>query len=209
MKKAICFIILIFLCFISNVISASVCTLNELIRELQEDIEDNGKLDCLRTSVSLKGGKETIQEKEKRIKGMWDSECAFESEVTDGYDWRKSFLDIYGIKTLVDVNGDSSNPPYQDFDDQADMCEIIRALIGNGYFSFGNSLENISLEILDSISCPGALYQSQICAATAQSYPNKASWVIMILGESLKINEFPKYIVKRNVGDNKNKSENS
>ncbi len=199
MKKLFCFIIIIIkLSLLSNILSVSVCTLDEFIRELQEDIEDNGKLDCLRSSVSLKGGNESQADKAKRIKANWDSECAFESEITDGYDWRKILLDTYGINTFVDVNGEPSSPPYQDFDDQADMCEMIRALIGNGYFSFGNSLQNISTEILDYITCPGSLYQSQICAATASSYPKKASWVIMINGQSLRVGEVPKYIVKRN-----------
>ena len=49
--------------------SQVVCSLDELIRELYEDIIDNGKLDCLRVSVSPNEADETeeqrkIQERE-------------------------------------------------------------------------------------------------------------------------------------------------
>jgi hypothetical protein len=43
--------------------------------------------------------------------------------------WKTRLEKNYGVvRGLVDVNG---NPVENDFDDQADMCEIIRALIAN------------------------------------------------------------------------------
>ena len=45
-------------------------------------------------------------------------------------DWVAKFLNNYKLsKGLIDVNGDQVET---DFEDQADMCEIIRSLVGNG-----------------------------------------------------------------------------
>ena len=53
----------------------------------------------------------------------------------------------FGIETLVDVNGDEVAT---DFSDQADMCEIIRALIAGGKFEgVPKDLKNLNYEFLD------------------------------------------------------------
>jgi hypothetical protein len=49
--------------------------------------------------------------------------CAFEA---DSEKWMENLKENYGIETLVDSEG---NPVEKDFDDQADMCEIVRAYI--------------------------------------------------------------------------------
>lgn len=57
-----------------------VCSEDELIRELREDIEDNGKLDCLRVALSPVDQDETEEQKIKRLASQWDSDCSFEAE---------------------------------------------------------------------------------------------------------------------------------
>ena len=56
----------------------------------------------------------------------------------------------YNLKVgLVDVEG---NPVQRDFDDQADMCEIIRALVANGKFlEIGQDVRDIPLTLIDFI----------------------------------------------------------
>ena len=43
----------------------------------------------------------------------------------------------------------------KDFDDQADMCEIIRALIASGKFEGTDDLNNLNVDFLDHIDCAG------------------------------------------------------
>jgi hypothetical protein len=180
----------------------SVCTLDVLIRELMEDLEDNNRLDCLRKSVNPNESEESLEQKLKREKANWDSDCAFEAEESDLEDWRKIFLGNYQLKSFVDVYGNPADPPYTDFADQADMCEIVRAMVGNGVFSFGNNMENIPLTLLDKIDCYGGIGQSQICAANSGSYANSNSWVIFIYGQALRINDHMSY--KLDIDDNFN-----
>ena len=60
----------------------------------------------------------------------------------------------YGLKKgLVDVNGNTVD---KDFTDQADMCEIIRALIAAGKVEgVGDDVTNLNSDIVDNISCVG------------------------------------------------------
>ncbi len=69
-------------------------------------------------------------------------------------DWFAKLQQNYGLKKgLVDVNGE---PVEKDFDDQADMCEIIRALVASGKFEkIGEDVKNISMDLVDSIDCAG------------------------------------------------------
>ena len=50
------------------------------------------------------------------------------------------------------MNGD---PVDRDFDDQADMCEIIRALIASGKFKGVDDVTNLNNDVLDQINCAG------------------------------------------------------
>lgn len=70
-------------------------------------------------------------------------------------DWFQKLQQNYGLKKgLVDVNG---NPVDKDFADQADMCELIRALIANGKIEgVGDDVTNLSVDIVDNINCVGA-----------------------------------------------------
>ncbi len=119
-------ILIVFVSFI-YVKSEVVCSEEELVKELLEDLEDNGKLDCLRETLP-RSDKETEEEKAKRIASEWTGDCSFESD-SDKFHWKTRLEKYYGLtKGLVDVDGE---PVDEDFEDQADMCEIIRALIAN------------------------------------------------------------------------------
>ena len=128
------FSIILILTLISSfmyVKSECVCSEEELIKELLEDIEDNGKLDCLRESMP--NGKETEEDKVKRIAAQWNGDCSFEAE-SEKFPWKTRLEKYYGFtKGLVNVDGE---PVDDDFEDQADMCEIIRALVANSIIDF-------------------------------------------------------------------------
>ena len=51
---------------------------------------------------------------------------------------------------------------YSDFDDQADMCEIVRALIAGGVIE-GARLDDLSDAVVDGIDCPGESDEGNIC----------------------------------------------
>ena len=72
---------------------------------------------------------ETPAQKAKRLAANWDSDCSFENNPENNH-WKSRLEKYYGLtKGLVDVDG---NPVENDFEDQADMCEIVRALVANG-----------------------------------------------------------------------------
>ncbi len=53
----------------------------------------------------------------------------------------------------MDVNGEEVT---QDFNDQADMCEIVRAILAAGKFEkVPKGPKNLQYEFLDQISCYG------------------------------------------------------
>ena len=120
-------VVLLSLMLIQLTTSQVVCSIDELLRELKEDIEDNGKLDCLRNNIIPPNV--TKDQKIKIEKANWNSDCSFEAEGNDQSDWQIKIKENYKLKKgLVDVNGDSLD---KDFDDQADMCEIIRSFIAD------------------------------------------------------------------------------
>lgn len=188
MKKIWVFLFVIFTFSFENYSSQIVCSLDELILEIFEDILDNGKLDCLRESLPL--NEETPEQEKKRIKAQWDSDCSFEAEGNQQADWQQKLKENYSLKKgLVDVNG---NPVKSDFDDQADMCEIVRALVANGKFmEIGEDVRSISLTLIDHLTCPGGDFQSQICAVTGGSFAEKNKWYIPLDGQAMKINDEP------------------
>lgn len=146
------FKILSFLFLISSpVYSDAVCDENTLITELRQDVADNHQLDCLRyIRDPPTDHEESPEEKKNRIAAVWDSDCSFEAD----YDWLSRLKDIYGLENgLVDVNGDSVK---EDFDDQADMCEIVRAMIAGGKVPTAKAdVKNIEEDAFDSLDCPG------------------------------------------------------
>lgn len=85
-------------------------------------------------------------------------DCAFEAD----YDWMKPLKDKFGLSSgLVDRDGKTVErlanffyTNFSDFDDQADMCEIIRALIAGNVIE-GVKLEDLNESVVDGIDCPG------------------------------------------------------
>ena len=181
-------LIILLLC-IYSVKSDSVCTESTLVTELIQDIKDNGKLDCLRIPLNPPSDRnESEDERKLRLEGAWDTDCAFEAD----YDWLKTLKEVYGLKTgLVDANG---KPVENDFDDQADMCEIIRALIAGGLIE-GAKLDELSPSVVDNIDCPGEgeLGQSEICAVSGGAASQRYAWYIFLNGISITASKYPKW----------------
>jgi len=50
-----------------------------LVFELGQDLEDNGKLDCLFNNPTYHLAEESLDAKNKRIRANWTSECAFDA----------------------------------------------------------------------------------------------------------------------------------
>lgn len=188
-KSLLLFATQLFICLIIaiQVNSEVVCSEDELVKELIEDIQDNGKLDCLRESSAKKN--ESAADRELRIKANWNSDCSFES----GDSWVKRLEKNYPIhKGLIDVDGNSylNNKP-----DQADMCEIIRTLIGNGLFKGYSDVTNLTTEITQLIDCPGLDDTTQVCAATPSSFLDKKSWYIFLDGQGISVDSNPEYVL--------------
>merc|ERR1712080_143399 len=175
--------------FLVSVKSDAVCTEQVLITELRQDILDNGKLDCLRVVQPAPADvEETDLMRKNRIAAVWDTDCAFEAS----YNWLGQLKEYYGLeKGLVDVNG---KPVKRDFDDQADMCEMVRALIAGGAMPGANpNVQKIEVDVLDGIDCPGNADQgqSEICAATGGSPAQGYSWYIFLHGGTFTIDGKP------------------
>ena len=84
-----------------------------------------------------------------RLAAQWESDCAFEAD----YDWQATIKEQLGIGSLVSDYGD---PVENDFPDQADMCEIIRAAYASNKFpEMGNILTKINPDFIDLIECVG------------------------------------------------------
>ena len=109
----------IILVLISNVKTDAVCDLATLIVELKQDLADNGMLDCLRTIDPPHFVEETEHQKNLRIAAQWDTSCSFEASSN----WAQVLRSVHDIPYLVDSVGERVE---KDFDNQADMCEIVR-----------------------------------------------------------------------------------
>ncbi len=179
---------------IARVNSQVVCSQDELVRELREDLEDNGKLDCLRVGANPEAADESQEQREKRLAANWDSDCSFEACDEGPTSWIAAAKNTFDLKKgLLDVNG---NPTEKDFADQADMCELVRSLVGNGKVpEIGEDLNEVSDSLLDLIDCPGEDGQTEVCAATGGSFAEQKGWLIMLDGQSIRISKEPKYIL--------------
>jgi len=190
--------IVLTLLLIANVKSEVVCSEYELVKELKEDLKDNGKLDCLRESLPVLG--ETPEERKLRIEANWDGDCSFESADSDNNPWvSRLFANYPLIRGMIDVNGNPTNDKNQP--DQADMCEIVRTLIGNnmidGITMVGDGVTTINQDISYYIDCPGGGSESSVCAATAGSFADQEGWYIFLDGQSMRFNNKPEYEVIR------------
>ena len=180
-------ILLLFITLVSYINSDAVCTDLMWINELKQDIAYNGKLDCLRVPLPPpKDHTETEEEKRKRIEAAWDTDCAFEAS----YDWISPLKEKYGLKKgLVDKEGRSVET---DFDDQADMCEIARALIAGGVLD-GVKLDDLNDNSFNGLNCPGNVNSVGVCAVSGGSAAQDYAWYILLEGMSIQVDEFPKW----------------
>ena len=182
--KLVIFISVVLILVITNIKADSVCTTQTLISELAQDILDNGKLDCLRKPLPAPRDKPELPiEKKRRLEGAWDTDCAFEAD----YDWMKITRERFGLRTgLVDRDGKAVENP---FDQQADMCELIRAMIAGGLME-GQKLGGLNEDSFNVIDCPGPADQNlQICAATSGAASQKYGWIILLEPTSLTIKD--------------------
>lgn len=189
MKKLNLILLVISIMLFYSINSEVVCSEDELIKELLEDIADNGRLDCLRESYPKPN--ETVNEKRLRELANWSGDCAFESNGS----WIKPLLSNYPLTIgILDVDG---NPVQGNQIEQADMCEIIRTFIGNNMIDGINldsqSLLSLSKTIIEYIDCPQG-----ICAATQSSYLDENGWYIFLDGQSVRFNDYPEYEVVGN-----------
>ncbi len=111
-------------------------------------------MDCLRHAHSPFSDSETDYQLQARLNAQWDSDCSFESETKEGTaSWISLLKKNFNVDKLVDVNGEEVT---QDFNDQADMCEIVRAILAAGKFEkVPKGPKNLQYEFLDQISCYG------------------------------------------------------
>lgn len=184
LQKQTCLLILLFV--ITPLFkSTSVCDLTTLIMEIKQDLADNGMLDCLRVINPPHFVEETEQQKNLRLAAQWDSPCSFEAD----NNWMETLSKNFGINQLVDSIGD---PVQTDFDDQADMCEIVRAAIAKGKFKIKDlNMQNIPVqEVIKKVDCAGTKdgRGERICAATSASYFQKDSWTIFLSSSAIKVN---------------------
>ena len=177
-------LVAIFLFALAPVKSDSVCDLETFLLEVKQDLKDNGMLDCLRVIEPPNFVVETEDQKNMRLAAQWDTACAFEAE----NDWMKLIKDHYKISGLVDSIGE---PVLKQFEDQADLCEILRAGVAKNLFGQDINMQQVPESILDKIECAGsgAKNAPQICAATGSSYFQKDSWSIFLKSSVIKVNK--------------------
>ena len=136
---------------------------------------------CLRKAVNPHTNRaESEDERKRRLEAPLVTDYAFEAD----YNWLKPLKARYGLKTgLVDSFGKPvekyTNIWSSDFNDQADICEMIRALIAGGVIE-GAKLGDLNDSAFDGIDCPGegVESQSEICAVSGGSAGQKYAWYI-------------------------------
>ena len=119
LKKNQLILILLMTTLFIKVSSDSVCDLKTLLMEIKQDLADNRILDCLREIEPLHITEETEDQRNLRLAAQWDTSCAFESSDK----WMNKVMKNLGISYLVDSVGERVG---RDFDNQADLCEIVR-----------------------------------------------------------------------------------
>lgn len=211
-------VVLVNIFLIKHTLSDSVCDLEMLLIELKQDLDDNGRLDCLRIIEPPSGNIETIDEQNKRLAAQWDSSCAFESS----NNWFLSLKKNYGVESLVD---ETFEPVLGNLKEQADMCEIIRALAKSGKlgelkdnglsitednlkyidclgddesFDYFDSKEDNKLDELESLNYKYiSKNKMKICAVNGVSFYKKNMWTILLESSAIKVNKLPNFIKEK------------
>jgi hypothetical protein len=57
----------------------------------------------------------------------------------------------------------------------------------------GSDITSISKDVVQYIDCPGDDGQTEVCAANTGSFANPNTWYIFLDGQSMRINDKPKY----------------
>jgi hypothetical protein len=187
----LCFLAVFSLFILNLVKSDSVCDLNTLIVEIRQDLADNGMLDCQRVIEAPHFVEETEDQKNLRLAAQWDTSCSFEASAN----WQES-LKRLDIGSLVDSTGEFVK---SDFEDQADMCEIVRAAVAQGLFEIPDmNMQKLPDDIVDKIDCAGIKEEKsgpRICAASGSSFFQKDSWTIFLDSSVIKFGGKPEFVV--------------
>lgn len=202
--KLIFLIINVFLFFsISEVKSDSVCTLKMLQAEIREDLADNNMLDCLREIPPPNGKEENEAQKNTRIYAQWTTSCSFEA----AGNWLDTMKNSFGIKSLVTSSGEPVN---EDFHNQADICEIIRAAIAYKKIKVENlNMRDIPAEqVIPQIKCSNDSSNPKktipsICAASNGSFFNRDNWKIFLSPSIITFDNKPKMEAKKGGNNNR------
>jgi hypothetical protein len=200
MKMSKLIVILLAITFLAYIKADSVCDLHTFLVEVKQDLADNGMLDCQRVIEPPHFVEESEEQKNLRLAAQWDTSCAFEATSN----WMDSVKKNLGIGTLVDSVGE---PVKKDFDDQADLCEILRAAVAQNLFDIPDlNMQKIPDDIVDKIDCAGLSdiprKGSRICAATGGSYFQKDSWTIFTESSAIKFGGKPKFEKSDNQHEN-------
>lgn len=65
----------------------------------------------------------------------------------------------------------------------------------------GSDITNISKDVVQYIDCPGDDGQTEVCAANPGSFADHGSWYIFLDGQSMRINDKPKYELSKDVSN--------
>ena len=83
-----------------------------------------------------------------------------------------------------------------DFPDQADMCELVRALIADEKIQTQGNVMNMNEDFIENIDCPGNKEkgQSEICAVSGQSAGMQYAWTIFLDPQSMEVSGKPEFV---------------
>lgn len=132
---------LIFAFLVSRIYSDAVCDQDTFINELKQDLADNNMLDCLRVIVPPHMGQETAEQKNRRLAAQWDSDCSFDGPES----WVREMSKVFNIASLVNNVGDVVE---RDSDNEADLCEFVRAAFNANKFPKMGSITNMNKDFL-------------------------------------------------------------
>jgi hypothetical protein len=98
-------------------------------------------LDCMRTIHPSHNEDEDNEKMNRRLAAQWDSDCAFEGPDS----WVEDMKRFHNIPYLVDDSGDIVE---ETLEDQADMCEFIRAAFMANKFPNMGTITNMKRDFL-------------------------------------------------------------
>ena len=196
--------------------SGFICTASELIEELEQDLNDNNRLDCLLESVqgtnedleqdednnsspyssflefsNLSKYKQDVLSNNKKKLHLWKSNCSFK---TSPHNFTTFYRNYPLTSGLLDIDGNPINAPSPL---EATLCVIVRSLLGNNlipeYTSNVDLLINVPKGVVEKyLRCPG-IGENSVCAATASYFLDEDAWVMFIDPQTIAIDGHPKF----------------